>query len=134
MDKKLNRTIGYRPNGTKAFEGKVNASELIKELYLPPTVEESDLLEAVNKVNNGESLTIYNGNRSVAFNPPQMSLEYRSKRIVDWLKSHPLINKAGLCQAVGFDKGNFKRICDIGLQFKPDVIDLLEEQLSLYGY
>lgn len=135
MDKKLNRTIGYRPNGTKAFEGKVNAKQLIDELHLPDTVEESDLLEAVNKVNNGESLSIYNGNRSVTFNPPQMSLEVRSKSIVDWIKSHPGFKWSWMCGQLEINKSNFKRLLDAEKPlFKEKTLVSIELLLKLYGY
>lgn len=83
---------------------------------------------------HNDMIGIDKGNTNKDTLEPVISLEDRSKRIGDWLKSHPLINKAGLCQAVGFDKGNFKRICDNGLQFRSDVIVKIEEQLSLYGY
>lgn len=138
MDKKLNRTIGYI-NTTEVVSDVVETTKVVKQKPVYRKMQDIDINDTIADLKAKYGLSddmIDNGkeNTSKVILEPVVILEDRSKRIVDWLKSHPLINKAGLCQAVGFDKGNFKRICDNGLQFRSDVIVKIEEQLSLYGY
>lgn len=156
MDKKLNRTIGYKnttevvinddkttkvvrknklshplddpfPGGLgKNFKKKYENIELVmpepSKLKLKNTV--IDILMDADKENTNKATF-----------EPVVSLEGRSKRIVEWLEKHCLINKAGLCQGVGMDKSNFKRVIDSEKpMFKEKVLVSIELLLKLYGF
>lgn len=61
----------------------------------------------------------------------------RSKRIVAWLKTHPLISKHGLCKAAGYSSASLNRVMSGNEQYPhiPAVyLDGLEKELREYGY
>lgn len=57
-----------------------------------------------------------------------------SKSLYDWLDSHELINLAGLCKKVGYDRANFVNGIGSGRELKPEVLKKFEIELEKYGY
>jgi hypothetical protein len=150
MEKKLNRTIGYKKT-TKVVSKDNNTTKVVKDKM----INNDDLLvecisEAIGNVGKG---LIIPGPMKPIFKPvkyelgvigsekvksdtlePVISLEYRSKRIVDWIKSHPDYKWAVLCGLINMDKSNFKRIIDSNKPlFKVDALDIMEKRLRMYG-
>lgn len=160
MDKKLNRTIGYVKT-IEVVKDVVKTTKVVKKKQVNnlksitvPAIGElinKDLKPVVDNIevtNNtlqakikpfltDNSFEVVNTTvkEEKAILEPVISLEYRSKRIMDWLENHYLINKAGLCQAVGLDKSNFKRLMlKEKVCFKLDVLIAFEKILKQYGY
>jgi hypothetical protein len=64
-----------------------------------------------------------------------LTIESRSKKITEWINSHPAIKWSVICKNAGIDKGNFQRI----LKSKNPIIKIenivkLERELKKYGY
>ena len=70
-------------------------------------------------------------------NPEDVSefIKTRSKKIVNWIVSHPAIKWSIICKNAGIDKGNFQRILKSkNPSIKIDNILKLETELKKYGY
>jgi hypothetical protein len=62
-------------------------------------------------------------------------VEVKSKKIVNWIKSHPAIKWSLICKSAGIDKGNFQRTLKSEKpKIKIEHIIKLEKELKQYGY
>ena len=62
-------------------------------------------------------------------------IKVKSKKITDWIKSHPAIKWTIICEMVNIDKGNFHRILKSeNPKIKIEDIIKLEKELKQYGY
>lgn len=89
------------------------------------------------KINNGLIDALMSNDKEKSNNriyEPAISLEGRSKRIVDWIKSHPGFKWSWMCSQIKIDKSNFKRIIDSKKpMLKSEACDKIELILKLYG-
>lgn len=112
MDKKLNRQIGYKP-GTS----------------VPKKEEVSDFKKPVPKLPAAPEVD----------NRPERSSESinfaDTKRIVSWLKSHPMFAWGRMCGVIGLNKGNFSSMLKSSKPYiNPNTIPKIEGVLKEYGY
>lgn len=62
-------------------------------------------------------------------------IKTKSKKITDWIKSHPAIKWSLICKNVGIDKGNFQKVLKSDSpSIKIENIIKLEKELKKYGY
>ena len=62
-------------------------------------------------------------------------IKLKSKRITNWINSHPAIKWSVICKNVGIDKGNFqKTLKSENPSIKIENIVKLEKELKKYGY
>lgn len=64
----------------------------------------------------------------------EVKIATTSKSLYDWLETHELINLAGLCKKVGYDRANFVNGWGSGKELKPEVLAKFIEILKSYGY
>lgn len=111
MDKKLKRTIGYRPD---SFPIKPK-----KDTHPLATVQEPEITKesAVN------ILEVISGELG------------KVKKIVKWIKDHPEFKWGVMCNKIGIDKGNFQRMLKSDSpKIKIEFIPQIETFLTNYGY
>ncbi len=113
MDKKLNRTIGYKPNKSVT----VSKSESPKK---EPSVSETP------KENSSEPINV------LAIIEAEKA---KAKKIVQWINDHKEFKWGGMCTKLKIDRGNFQRVLKSDEpSIKVENIILIEEFLTEYGY
>jgi len=75
------------------------------------------------------------GLRSLPICMKNLTEKESSKKIVTWVKDHPLFKWGAMCAKLKIDKGNFQRTLNSkNPNIKPDIISKIEEVLREYGY
>ena len=58
---------------------------------------------------------------------------YKEESLVEWLKSHPLVNISALCREAGINRSNFDKSLKMGI-ISPKHENKLVKILKNYGY
>jgi hypothetical protein len=58
---------------------------------------------------------------------------YKNESLIEWLKSHPLVNISALCREAGINRSNFDKSLKMGLISQKHEIKLVNI-LKKYGY
>lgn len=118
MDKKLKRTIGYRPDNISVTPKKDR-----HPLAAPPEVKinpEVIVSSIGTTVNISEVISVELG---------------KVEKIVKWINEHPEFKWGVMCNKIGIDKGNFQRTLKSDTpKIKIEFIPKIETFLINYGY